>query len=114
MDSVIADAQTLADELGQHEPVQNYTEPLSKMAQSIRFELSLVFATDGSLAINPQKSEHYTRAPFAIIASHTYLLKKQHELSKIILNGIQLARLESIDTKVKEVKSHLDKIWNTY
>lgn len=111
MDAVIVDTQELLDEIGENEKAQRYISAISNMAQKIRIELDLLFAADGSIKIDPKLTLHYTQAPFAIISTNAYILRKRMESNTNSSNEITLTKLDKLERNVADVKYHLDQIW---
>ena len=112
MESVIADAQTLLNELQQNEKARERVEILLNAAQFIRDEMRSYLLADGSLNIAIAASGRYAAAPFAMIETNIYIIKKLSE-SGNTLSASHLERLESMDAKVKSVRERLDEIWRT-
>jgi hypothetical protein len=113
MDSVITDARTLLDELGQNEKTRQRIDSLLNAAQAIRTELMQYASADGSIDNVPRSSGYYTRTPFAVFETGIYLSKKLAERGIFPLDNQQLECLERMDSKVKSVRERLDDIWGT-
>ena len=111
MDSVIADAQTLLNELADDALAQEYVNAVLNSALFIRDEMNLYLNPDGSANEKVIVLGSYTRTTFSLIEAHAYIAKWQNTQGTITLSSLQLEQLESIVNKVNAVRRYLDEIW---
>lgn len=92
--------------------LREYTERLLVATRIIRTEIMHFTDFDGFVRAIDRSEGTCAHAPFAMVETNVYLLKKLNQLGKIAITIDQLDQIDQIVRNVQFIKSELDRVWN--
>lgn len=111
---IIADTEELLADFSQSEQrnPRQLIEHILNASQFIQTELKHFAADDGIIYEVDRSKGSYARAPFAMVETAAYLLKKLHQLGSITLSVDELEQIAQIEYNIKLIRNELDSFWS--
>lgn len=114
INAAIADAEALLIDSRQRENkiLQQRFEGILTAAHFIETELKHFAADDGMIYEVDRSKGSHARAPFAMVETGIYLLKKLHQLGTITLSANDHEQIERIERNITLIRKELDSFWS--
>lgn len=114
INATIADAEALLIDSGQRKNnvLRQHLAALLTTLHLIETELQHFAAADGVIYEVDRSKGSHARAPFGMVETRIYLLKKLHQLGTITLSAKDHEQIERIERNVKTIRDELERVWS--